>query len=111
MRAEPSRGSPGYFTDGGRLYRFIDWVVKSRKSMLAVMEDCGSLEILVVRGERLSAWREVPSAPRERSRAGTAEGWSPDDNQEDVTTGHAPEGQGPRQPSGIDAIGIAAESD
>ena len=32
--------------------------------MLAVVEDCGSLEILIVRGEQLDAWREVASAPR-----------------------------------------------
>jgi hypothetical protein len=51
-------------TDGGRLYRFIDWVVRSRQSMLAVVEDCGSLEILIVRAEQLNAWREVASAPR-----------------------------------------------
>jgi hypothetical protein len=28
------------------------------------VEDCGSLEILVVRAEELNAWREVASAPR-----------------------------------------------
>ena len=107
MRAEPSRGNPGYFTDGGRLYRFIDWVVKSRKSMLAVMEDCGSLEILVVSAEELNAWREVPSAPRERARAGTGADGSPDDL---VMTDHAPEGQGSRQPCASPTIGIAAEA-
>jgi hypothetical protein len=47
----------------GRLYRFIDWVVRSRQSMLAVVEDCRSLEILIVRAEQLNAWREVASAP------------------------------------------------
>ena len=31
--------------------------------MLAVVEDCESLEILVVRAEDLNAWREVASAP------------------------------------------------
>jgi hypothetical protein len=32
--------------------------------MLAVVEDCESLEILVVRAEDLHAWRQVASAPR-----------------------------------------------
>jgi hypothetical protein len=32
--------------------------------MLAVVEDCGSLEILIVGAEQLNAWREVASAPR-----------------------------------------------
>jgi hypothetical protein len=50
--------------DRGRLYRFIDWVVGSRQYMLAVVEDCGSLEILIVGAEQLNAWREVGSAPR-----------------------------------------------
>jgi hypothetical protein len=63
-RPDPSRATRGYFTDGGRLYRFIDWVVRSRRSMLAVVEDCESLEILVVRAEELNAWREVAGAPR-----------------------------------------------
>jgi hypothetical protein len=62
-RPDPSRPTRGYFTDGGRLYRFIDWMVRSRQSMLAVVEDCGSLEILVVRAEELNAWREVAGAP------------------------------------------------
>ena len=61
---DPSRATRGYFTDGGRLYRVIDWVVRSKQSMLAVVEDCGSLEILIVRAEELHAWREVASAPR-----------------------------------------------
>jgi hypothetical protein len=61
-RPDPSGGTRRYFTDGGRLYRFIDWVARSRPSMLAVVEDCGSLEILIVRAEQLNAWREVVSA-------------------------------------------------
>ena len=32
--------------------------------MLAVVEDCGSLEILIVRAEQLNAWREVARASR-----------------------------------------------
>ena len=32
--------------------------------MLAVVEGCGSLEILIVRAEQLNAWREVAGAPR-----------------------------------------------
>jgi len=65
-RPEPSRDTQRYFTDGGRLYRFVDWVVNSTQSMLAVVEDCGSLEILMVSAEQLNAWREVASPPRER---------------------------------------------
>jgi hypothetical protein len=53
-----------YLTDGGRLYRFIDWVVRSKESMLAVVEDCGSLEILIVGADELNAWREVAGARR-----------------------------------------------
>jgi hypothetical protein len=63
-RPEPSRATLRYFTDGGRLYRFIDWVVRSSESMLAVVEDCGSLEILIVKAEQLNAWREVGSRSR-----------------------------------------------
>ena len=32
--------------------------------MLAVVEDCGSLEILIVRADQLNAWREVASTGR-----------------------------------------------
>jgi hypothetical protein len=62
--ADPRGTTRRYFTDGGRLYRFIEWVVRSRDSMLALVEDCGSLEILIVRADELSAWREVASARR-----------------------------------------------
>jgi hypothetical protein len=64
MRPEPSGATRRYFTDGGRLYRFIDLVARSKESMLAVVEDCGSLEILIVRAEQLNTWREVANAPR-----------------------------------------------
>jgi hypothetical protein len=60
-RPEPSRATRRYFTDGGRLYRFVEWIVRTRDSMLAVVEDCGSLEILIVRADQLDAWREVAS--------------------------------------------------
>jgi hypothetical protein len=60
-RPEPSRVTRRYFTDGGRLYRFVEWVVRSKQSMLAVVEDCGSLEILIVRADELNAWREIRS--------------------------------------------------
>ena len=63
-RPQPNRGTRHYFTDGGRLYRFVDWIVRSRDSMLAVVEDCGSLEILLVEAAQLNAWREVTSAGR-----------------------------------------------
>ena len=61
---EPSGGTPRYFTDGGRLYRFVEWIVRTRDSVLAVVEDCGSLEILIVKADQLDAWREVASAGR-----------------------------------------------
>lgn len=63
-RREASKAGRLYFTDGGRLYRFIDWVVRSKDSMLAVVEDCESLEILIVRADELDAWREVAGARR-----------------------------------------------
>ena len=63
-RREASKASRLYLTDGGRLYRFIGWVVRSKESMLAVVEDCGSLEILIVGADELNAWREVASARR-----------------------------------------------
>jgi hypothetical protein len=63
-RPEPNRATRPYFTDGGRLYRFVEWIVRSRDSMLAVVEDCGSLEILLVGADQLNAWREVTSAAR-----------------------------------------------
>ena len=31
--------------------------------MLAVVEDCASLEILIVGADQLNAWREVASTP------------------------------------------------
>jgi hypothetical protein len=59
MRSDHTNTTRRYFTDGGRLYRLIAWVARSRRSMLAAVEDCGSLEILLVSGEHLQAWREV----------------------------------------------------
>jgi hypothetical protein len=58
MRPATSGPARRYFTDGGRLYRFVEWVVRP----IAVVEDCGSLEILVVRREQLNAWREIRPA-------------------------------------------------
>jgi hypothetical protein len=63
-RPEPSIATRRYFTDGGRLYLLVEWIVRTRDSMLAVVEDCGSLEILIVRADQLDAWREVASAGR-----------------------------------------------
>jgi hypothetical protein len=59
MRNHHNTATEGYFTDGGRLYRLLAWVARSRKSMFAAVEDCQSLEILLVSGERLRTWREV----------------------------------------------------
>ena len=64
MRAEASRASRLYLTDGGHLYRFLDWVGRSRKSMLAAVEDCRSLEIVLVSAERLRTWSEVSTRAR-----------------------------------------------
>jgi hypothetical protein len=50
---------PWYVPAGG-----IGDAVRSRQSMLAVVEDCRSLEILIVRAEQLNAWREVASPSR-----------------------------------------------
>ena len=58
-RHVPPGATRRYFTDGGRLYRFIDWMARPRKSMLAAVEDCQSLEILLVSAEHLRTWREV----------------------------------------------------
>jgi hypothetical protein len=63
-RPDPTGPTRRYFTDGGGLYRFIGWVVGSRQSMLAVVEDGGTLEILIVGAEQLNAWREVARTPR-----------------------------------------------
>jgi hypothetical protein len=59
---EPSRATRRYFTNGGDLYRFIEWVARSKESMVAAVEDCRSLEILLVSAEQLRTWREVSSA-------------------------------------------------
>jgi hypothetical protein len=59
MRKAQNHHTRTYFTDGGRLYRFLAWVTRSRKSMVAVVEDCRSLEILLITGEHLKSWHEV----------------------------------------------------
>jgi hypothetical protein len=56
---EPSRTTRSYFTDGGRLYRLIVWIDRSKESMLAAVEDCRTLEILLVSAEQLRTWSEV----------------------------------------------------
>jgi hypothetical protein len=59
MRNDHSHDTRSYFTDGGRLYRFLACVARSRKSMVAAVEDCRSLEILLITGEDLKSWRKV----------------------------------------------------
>jgi hypothetical protein len=59
MRNDQTHDTRSYFTDGGRLYRFLACVTRSRKSMVAAVEDCRSLEILLISGEDLKSWREV----------------------------------------------------
>lgn len=59
MRNDQRHDTRSYFTDDGRLYRFLAWVVRSRASMVAAVEDCRSLEILLITGEDLKSWREV----------------------------------------------------
>ena len=59
MRNDPRHDTRSYFTDDGRLYRFLAWVARSRASMVAAVEDCRSLEILLITGQDLKSWREV----------------------------------------------------
>jgi hypothetical protein len=59
MHSDHSNATRGYFTDGGRLYRLIAWVARSRRSTLVAVEDCRSLEILLVSGAHLRTWRQV----------------------------------------------------
>ena len=42
-----------YFTDGVNLYRFVGWVNRSVNAMLAELEDCRSLDVLLVSAEDL----------------------------------------------------------
>lgn len=42
-----------YLTDGVNLYRVVDWGTGSMHTMLAELEDCRSLELLVVSAEDL----------------------------------------------------------
>jgi len=50
-----------YMTDGVHLYRFVGWVDRSVKVVFAELEDCRSLEVLLVSAEDLarSALRPV----------------------------------------------------
>ncbi|HEY2161569.1 MAG TPA: hypothetical protein VGH24_09705 [Solirubrobacteraceae bacterium] len=56
-----------YFTDGINLYRFLGWVDRSDDPSLAAVEDCRSLELLLVSGHCLNrpGVRLVPDRPRE----------------------------------------------
>ena len=42
-----------YFTDGMNLYRFVEWLARSETGMVAILEDCRSLAVLLVTAERL----------------------------------------------------------
>lgn len=67
LHAPPAPGDPywahRYFTDGVRLYRFIGWVGKSLGCMVAELEDCASLDVMLVRveGQRLRGLRPLPA--------------------------------------------------
>jgi hypothetical protein len=55
--------SPGarYFTDGVNLFRFVGWLSRTLEEKLAELEDCRSLDILLVTASELdgSALRQV----------------------------------------------------
>jgi hypothetical protein len=55
-----------YFTDGINLYRFVGWVDRTDNGLAAV-EDCRSLELLLVGGQCMNrpGLRLVPHRPRE----------------------------------------------
>ncbi len=42
-----------YFTDGANLYRFVGWVGRSIEAKLAELEDCRSLDILLIPAQEL----------------------------------------------------------
>jgi hypothetical protein len=46
--SQPDTSLGGYFTDGINLYRFLGWVDGSDHRTLAAVEDCRSLEVLLV---------------------------------------------------------------
>lgn len=50
----------GYLTDGVNLYRFIGWVGRSMQTALVELEDCRSLEVVLVRAEELGRARLRP---------------------------------------------------
>lgn len=50
----------GYLTDGLNLYRFIGWVGGSMHAALAELEDCRSLDVVLVRAEELRRARLRP---------------------------------------------------
>lgn len=52
-----------YFTDGVRLYRLVCWVSRSVNAKLAALEDCRSLEIVLIRGEDLARGALRPVLP------------------------------------------------
>lgn len=43
-----------YLTDGVNLYRFVRWVNRSVTAMFAELEDCRSLDIVLVTAEHLA---------------------------------------------------------
>jgi hypothetical protein len=49
-----------YFTDGVHLYRFVGWIRRSRSAVLAEVEDCYSLTVVLATLEDL---RRLPLRP------------------------------------------------
>jgi len=52
-----------YFTDGVHLYRFVGWVRRSRTAVLAEIEDCQSLAVVLTTREELRALALRPVTP------------------------------------------------
>lgn len=46
--------TPHYLTDGTNLYRFVGWVSRSVETKFGELEDCRSLNILLVSAQELN---------------------------------------------------------
>jgi hypothetical protein len=49
-----------YFTDGANLYRLVGWLSRSLEDKLAELEDCRSLDILLIPARELNCGRLQP---------------------------------------------------
>jgi hypothetical protein len=49
-----------YFTDGARLYRLVGWIHRSVSGMVAELEDCLTLDILIVNVHELKRGQLMP---------------------------------------------------